>query len=84
VRSGLEWRLEELNLSLGPVNKGDLVLVAARPEVGKTTFLTSEISYMLSQTEGDVLWFAKRRSWHQGTVAYHPGYHWHDHKRYHR
>ena len=62
VRSGLEWRLEELNLSLGPVNKGDLVLVAARPEVGKTTFLTSEISYMLSQTDGDVLWFANEEA----------------------
>ena len=48
VRSnGAEWRLEDLNVSIGPLHKGDLVIVAARPEVGKTTFITSEITHML-------------------------------------
>jgi len=60
--SGLEWRLEELNMSVGPIGKGDLILVAARPEVGKTTFLTSEISYMLTQTDKEILWFANEEA----------------------
>lgn len=46
---GLKWRLEELNKSVGPVCKGDLVIVAKRPEVGGTTFLTSELTHMISQ-----------------------------------
>lgn len=44
---GLPWRLPELNASIGPVCKGDLVLVGKRPEVGGTTFLTSEFTHML-------------------------------------
>lgn len=47
--TGLEWRLEDLNRSLGPLHKGDLVMVAARPEVGKTSFLCSEFTYMAGQ-----------------------------------
>jgi hypothetical protein len=46
---GLSWRLEELNVSVGPVCKGDLVIVAKRPEVGGTTFVTSEMTHMVSQ-----------------------------------
>jgi hypothetical protein len=46
---GLEWRLEDLNRSVGPVHKGDLVIVGKRPEVGGTTFITSEFTYMVSQ-----------------------------------
>lgn len=43
---GYEWRLEELNRSAGPIRTGDFILVAARPEVGKTTFAASEVSWM--------------------------------------
>lgn len=46
---GLTWRLEDLNVSVGPLRQADLVFVAARPEVGKTTFLASELSYMVPQ-----------------------------------
>lgn len=46
---GLEWRLEDLNVSLGPLHKGDLIIVGARPETGKTSFLCSEMTYMVSQ-----------------------------------
>lgn len=55
---GLEWRLEELNISAGPLRQGDFVVVAARPEVGKTTFLASEVSHMASQIKDDrpVIW----------------------------
>ena len=54
---GLRWRLEFLNKSLGSLRKGDFGFVFARPETGKTTFLASEISKMIEQTEGDILWF---------------------------
>ncbi|HZC80992.1 MAG TPA: DnaB-like helicase C-terminal domain-containing protein [Nitrospiraceae bacterium] len=46
---GLSWRLEDLNRSVGPLRQSDLVFIAARPEVGKTTFICSEIAYMTPQ-----------------------------------
>lgn len=54
---GLEWRLNCLNESLGPLRKGDFGFLFARPETGKTTFLVSEISYFLDQVETPVLLF---------------------------
>jgi len=54
---GLRWRLEFLNKSLGSLRKGDFGFVFARPETGKTTFLASEISHMVEQTDGDIIWF---------------------------
>jgi len=55
---GLAWRLKELNIALGPIRKGDFIIVAARPETGKTTFVASEASYMMTQLEPDehVIW----------------------------
>lgn len=47
--TGVEWRLGELNISCGPLRDGDFVIVAARPETGKTTFLASEVSHMATQ-----------------------------------
>jgi replicative DNA helicase len=46
---GFEWRLEELNISCGPLRQGDMVIVGARPETGKTTFLAAEVSHMATQ-----------------------------------
>ena len=46
---GLRWRLDELNVSVGPICKSDFVIVGKRPEVGGTTFLTSEFTHMLTQ-----------------------------------
>jgi replicative DNA helicase len=56
--SGYEWRLECLNRSLGPLRTGNFVIVAARVEVGKTTFLASEVSYLAQQLPKDrpVVW----------------------------
>ena len=54
---GYYWRLEDLNRSLGPIKKGDFVIVAKRPEVGGTSFLVSEMSYMLEQTDGNAIIF---------------------------
>jgi len=50
---GLPWRLVELNKSIGPLCRGDLVLIGKRPEVGGTTFLTSEFSHMLEHMDDD-------------------------------
>lgn len=70
---GLNWRLEELNVSAGPIRKGDFIVVGAAVNVGKTTFLASEVSHMATQLEDDqdVLWFnneeegtkVKKRVW---------------------
>lgn len=49
---GLEWRLEELNISCGPLRQGDFIVVGARPETGKTTFLADQVSYMGEQLSG--------------------------------
>jgi replicative DNA helicase len=54
---GLRWRIDWLNKSLGSLRKGDFGFIFARPETGKTTFLASEITHMVGQTDGDVLWF---------------------------
>jgi len=51
--TGLYWRLEDLNKSIGPLRKGDFVVVAKRPEVGGTSFICSEMSYMLEQMGHD-------------------------------
>jgi replicative DNA helicase len=55
---GLNWRLKELNVALGPIRKGDFIIIAARPETGKTTFTASEASYMMEQLNPDehVVW----------------------------
>ena len=56
--SGYEWRLDALNRSLGPLRTGNFIIVAARVEVGKTTFLASEVSYLAQQLPADrpVVW----------------------------
>lgn len=62
-QSGLTWRLPCLNKSMRPLRPGDFVVVAARPDAGKTTFLTDQLSFMAPQMadfygeEKDILWF---------------------------
>jgi replicative DNA helicase len=46
---GFYWRCEDLNRAIGPVRTGDFTIVAKRPEVGGTSFLTSEMTFMLEQ-----------------------------------
>lgn len=57
--AGLDWRLEELNISCGPLRKGDLALIAARVHNGKTTLLVSEGGFMASQLKNNdiLVWF---------------------------
>jgi replicative DNA helicase len=56
-QSGLRWRLNSLNKSLGSLRQGDFGFIFARPETGKTTFLASEISFFSSQSSKPILWF---------------------------
>lgn len=62
--TGLKWRLKCLNESMRPLRAGDFILLTARPDVGKTTFMTDQITFMAPQLEalypGEervILWF---------------------------
>ena len=46
---GLTWRLACLNESMRPLRPGDFGIIAARPDAGKTSFLTSELTHMAAQ-----------------------------------
>ena len=60
---GLRWRLPWLNRSLGSLRKGNFGFIFARPETGKTTFLSSEATYFAEQIQeqggeqGPIVWF---------------------------
>lgn len=59
-KDGLRWRLPTLDRCVSPLGRGDLIVVAAPPERGKSGFLISEASYMARQMSDDrcVLYFA--------------------------
>lgn len=50
---GFNWRLNELNISAGPLRTGDFAVIAARPETGKTTFIASELTHFATQLKDD-------------------------------
>lgn len=62
---GLAWRLDCLNMVMRKVRPGDFIIIAGRPDKGKTTFVASEITYMAEQFDEyyglghgrSVLWF---------------------------
>ncbi len=56
---GYDWRMDCLNKSLGPLRKGDFIVVGARPDTGKTTFLAAEATHIAPQLKEDehVIWF---------------------------
>jgi replicative DNA helicase len=47
--AGLHFRLDCLNLCMRPVRPGDFIVLAARPDKGKTTFVASEVAHMAKQ-----------------------------------
>lgn len=57
-RSGLSWPLASLNIIIGPISK-EFIIVASRPDGGKTTFMAHTAQHMAQQLQGDkvVLWF---------------------------
>jgi replicative DNA helicase len=50
--TGLSWRLPCLNRHIKPLQPGDFIIVAARPDRGKTTFCASELTHMAAQVDG--------------------------------
>lgn len=58
--SGLPFRLPCLNRHIKPIRGGDFVVIAARPDKGKTTFCASELTHMASYV--DKMWPDERRS----------------------
>lgn len=58
--TGLQWRLPCLNRHIKPLRPGDFVIVAARPDVGKTTFCSDQFTHMASQV--DTLYPGQKRS----------------------
>ncbi|VBM57652.1 Replicative DNA helicase [Burkholderia pseudomallei] len=46
---GLHWRLDCLNTVMRPLRGGDFIVFAGRPDKGKTTGISSEVTYMSSQ-----------------------------------
>lgn len=55
-QAGLNWRLQPLQAALGGLNKGDFGFIFARVEVGKTSFLASEVSHFANQVDRPILW----------------------------
>lgn len=62
--SGLHWRLPCLNRHVKPLVGGDFIVVASRPDKGKTTFCASELTFMAPQVDliypgqnRSILWF---------------------------
>lgn len=56
--AGIRWRLEVLNTCMRGTRPGDMGIVAARPDKGKTTFFASEVTFMAPQLpeELNILW----------------------------
>lgn len=55
---GYQWRLSELNRTLGTILPWTFGVVAARPNGGKSSFLVSELTYVAQQLQDDecILW----------------------------
>ena len=52
------WSIPELEKMLGPISKGDFIILGARPDGGKTTLLSQAAVHWCTQLEDDecVLW----------------------------
>lgn len=47
--TGLHWRLTCINEAMRPLRGGDFGIVAGRPDRGKTSFLTDQLTFMAKQ-----------------------------------
>lgn len=61
---GFHWRLPDLNESLRPLRPGDFGILAGRPDTGKTTFVTDQLTHFAPQVDQlfpgemrSILWF---------------------------
>jgi hypothetical protein len=55
--SGLKWKLHTLRVMFGSLRQGDFGFIFARPDVGKTTLITDQCSYMAMQSDGMLIHF---------------------------
>ena len=62
--TGFHWRLPEINASIRPLRSGDFGIIAARPDLGKTSFVTDQLTNFAAQVDtvypGEqrtILWF---------------------------
>ena len=57
-QDGIKWRLNVLNEHMRPMVPGDFGIIAGRPDKGKTSFMSSEVTFMAPQLADDrnVLW----------------------------
>lgn len=55
---GIRWRLSCLNDAMRPLRPGDFGIIAARPDKGKTSFITSEVTFMAPQLpeKRNIIW----------------------------
>lgn len=58
--TGFHFRLPCLNRHIKPLRPGDFMVVAARPDKGKTTWCASELTHMAAQL--DTIWPGEKRS----------------------
>jgi replicative DNA helicase len=56
--SGVAWRLDCLNSSMRKLRPGDFGIIAGRPDKGKTSFISSEITHFADQLPPDrnIVW----------------------------
>jgi replicative DNA helicase len=65
---GVKWRLQAINDHMRPMDVGDFIGVAARPDRGKTSFLTDQASFFAPQLpvlygeKRPLLWFCNEGS----------------------
>jgi replicative DNA helicase len=57
---GLHWRTQAVSCAVRALQEGDFIVLAARPDAGKTTWLASELSFMAPQV--DALYPGQHRS----------------------
>lgn len=71
--SGLKWRLHCLNYDIGDLYRRTLGHIFARPNVGKTTLLASEVVHFAEQLEDGecIVWFANEEDGERLNVKLH-------------
>ena len=56
--SGLAWRNPDINSHMRKLRGGDFLIVAGRPDKGKTSFIADNATHFASQSDRPVLWLS--------------------------
>jgi len=58
--AGLKWRIDGINRAMRPLRGGDFLIIAARPDKGKTSFIADAATCFASQCPEDrpILWLS--------------------------